>query len=161
MAQTIDGPDAVAARANELYWSGGMTVDDIVEELGISRTALYSAIEPAPAGLTCADCRVRMVHTNRTMRERGMDRCHEVRIAERFCQKVDRTALDGAHGGGNVAVPRDEDDGRMFAVCDLLLEIEAVDVRQFDVKDKSGRQIRLVRPHIFSGRPVADRTYSV
>lgn len=75
MAQTIDGSDAQAQRANELYWSDSMTVDDIVTELGISRSSLYASIEPAPAGLICTDCQERMVHTNRTMRERGVALC--------------------------------------------------------------------------------------
>lgn len=75
MAQTIDGSDAVAQRVNELYWSSSMTVDDIVDELGISRSSLYTSIEPAPAGLICTDCQERMVHANRTMRDRGVASC--------------------------------------------------------------------------------------
>lgn len=75
MVQTIDGSDSLAERANELYWSGSMTVDEIVEDLGISRTSLYSTIEPVAAGLVCADCHERMVYTNRTMRDRGVAVC--------------------------------------------------------------------------------------
>ena len=75
MAQTTEGSDSLAERVNELYWSGTMTVDDIVEDLGISRSSLYSTIEPVPAGLVCADCHERMVYTNRTMRDRGVAIC--------------------------------------------------------------------------------------
>lgn len=75
MAQTIDGPESAGDRANELYWSSPLTVDDIVADLGISRSTLYGAIEPVPAGLVCADCQERMVHGNRTMRDRGIAAC--------------------------------------------------------------------------------------
>lgn len=75
MAQTIEGSDSQTERVNELYWSGSMTVDDIVEEVGISRTGLYSSIEPVSAGIVCADCHERMVFTNRTMRDRGVAVC--------------------------------------------------------------------------------------
>lgn len=75
MVQTMDVTNSLAERANELYWSASMTVDDIVEELGISRSSLYSSIEPLPAGLICADCHERMVFTNRTMRDRGVAVC--------------------------------------------------------------------------------------
>jgi hypothetical protein len=75
MAQTSDGPESVAERANELYWSSSLTVDDIVADLGISRSGLYASIEPVPAGLVCADCQERMLHGNRTMRDRGIAAC--------------------------------------------------------------------------------------
>jgi hypothetical protein len=75
MAQMTDETNSLAERANELYWTASMTVDDIVEELGISRSSLYSSIEPMPAGLICADCHERMVFTNRTMRDRGVALC--------------------------------------------------------------------------------------
>ena len=75
MAQTMDGSESQTDRANDLYWSGSMTVDEIVEELGISRTTLYSSIEPMPSGLICADCHERMVYPNRTSRDRGVAVC--------------------------------------------------------------------------------------
>lgn len=75
MAETTDGPSGVTEQVNELYWSGDRTVDEIVEELGISRTALYTSIEPVPSGVTCADCHERMVFPNRTARDRGVAVC--------------------------------------------------------------------------------------
>ena len=36
----------------------------------------------------------------------------------------------------------DEDNRRMIARRDLLLQIKAVDVRQFNIKDEAGRKIR-------------------
>lgn len=75
MAETTERPGSWAERANELYWSASMTVEDIAEDLGISRSSLYSALEPMPSGLVCADCHERMVFTNRTMRDRGSAIC--------------------------------------------------------------------------------------
>lgn len=75
MAQTMDETESMAAKVNELYWSGSRTVDDIIAELGISRTSLYATIEPEPAGLVCADCHERMAFGNRTMRDRGVAVC--------------------------------------------------------------------------------------
>lgn len=75
MVQTMNESESLAERANELYWSASMTVDDIVEELGISRSALYSSIEPLPPGIVCVDCDERMVFSNRTMRDRGVAVC--------------------------------------------------------------------------------------
>jgi hypothetical protein len=67
--------DVWAERANDLYWASDMTVDEIVDDLGVSRTSLYAAIEPIPAGLVCTDCDERMVYTNRTARDRGLATC--------------------------------------------------------------------------------------
>ena len=90
MAETTDGPDGVTERVNELYWSGDQTVDEIVEELGISRTALYTSIEPVPSGVTCADCHERMVFPNRTARDRGIA----------VCPRCGRESAPGAESGG-------------------------------------------------------------
>ena len=48
---------------------------EIVDDLGVSRTSLYAALEPIPAGLVCTDCDERMVFTNRTARDRGLATC--------------------------------------------------------------------------------------
>ncbi len=44
-----------------------------------------------------------------------------------------------------------EYDRRMIAPCDLSLQIETIDIRQFDVKDKTGSDIRLTPPKFGSG----------
>lgn len=62
-------------RANDLYWASDMTVDEIVDDLGVGRSNLYAAIEPIPAGLVCTDCNERMVYANRTARDRGLATC--------------------------------------------------------------------------------------
>lgn len=73
--ETVERADAWVERANDLYWSSAKRVDEIVDDLGISRSSLYTALEPIPAGLMCTDCRVRMVYSNRTARERRTAVC--------------------------------------------------------------------------------------
>jgi hypothetical protein len=71
---TREGEDW-SERANDLYWSSDRTVDAIVDDLGVSRSALYASLEPAPAGLICTDCQERMTYANRTARDRGIATC--------------------------------------------------------------------------------------
>jgi hypothetical protein len=40
-------------------------------------------------------------------------------------------------------MPRDEDDRRVDVAGQLLLELEAIDVRQLDIEDKARREIGL------------------
>lgn len=77
MAQIVEGSQSLSERVNELYWSGSTTVEEIIDDLGISRSSLYASIEPLPAGLVCADCHERMVYNHRTMRDRGVAVCPE------------------------------------------------------------------------------------
>lgn len=77
MAQQSSGTEVTADRINELYWSDSGTVEEIIERLGISRSALYGALEPQPSGLRCADCHAEMLFSNRTARDRGVAVCPE------------------------------------------------------------------------------------
>jgi hypothetical protein len=54
-------------------------------------------------------------------------------------------------------VPGDEDNRRVISVGDLLLQIEAIDVRQLHVKDEAGGQVGLVGTHVLAGRAIGDR----
>ena len=49
-------------------------------------------------------------------------------------------------------MPGYEDDRRMVALRDLPLQIEAVDIRQLDIEDEAGRDVRLVRADVVAGR---------
>ncbi|MEM7416093.1 MAG: hypothetical protein AAF389_11390 [Gemmatimonadota bacterium] len=60
----------VAARANELYWSSDASVNQIAEELDLSKGALYGAISHLPAELGCPLCGDQVGYPNRTARER-------------------------------------------------------------------------------------------
>lgn len=78
MPPTTDSPDQPGAdRVNELYWNSDRTIDDITDDLGISRNALYTSIHPLTAGASCPDCGHDMEFTNRTHRDSGMAVCAE------------------------------------------------------------------------------------
>jgi len=62
-------------RANELYWSSDHSVNQIAEELGLSKGVLYGLIRPRPAGLACPACSAELVHANRTALDRAQVEC--------------------------------------------------------------------------------------
>jgi hypothetical protein len=65
----------VEAKAHELYWDSDESVNQIAEDLGLSKGSLYSIIRPLPAGLGCPECGEELLYPNRTARERGMVGC--------------------------------------------------------------------------------------
>jgi len=65
----------VQERANDLYWNSGDTVDQVAGELGITRTVLYSAVRPLPAGADCPHCGSGLVFPNRSSRTAGRAMC--------------------------------------------------------------------------------------
>lgn len=75
MAEVHTGEDSLAETVNELYWASDQTVDDIVDQLGIGRNTLYSAVRPQSAGASCPDCGKRLVYTNRSNRAAGTGTC--------------------------------------------------------------------------------------
>lgn len=66
--------------ANQLYWETDASVAEIADQLTISRRALYDAIEPRPAGVTCTQCEAGLVFRNRTAAERRRAECLECEI---------------------------------------------------------------------------------
>src|SRR6201991_348899 len=95
------------------------------------------------------------------LRHRGADRLHEVRVAERFGQEVDGAVLDGPDRRGDVAMAGYEHDRRMIAFRYLPLEVQAVDVRQFDIQNEARRQVRLSRLDVLAGGGECDRRNTV
>jgi hypothetical protein len=77
MPSAADTTDALRRRASEAYWSREETVDEIADRLGMSRSALYSAIAPVPAGAACEACSGALVYNNRTGRSAGRAVCAE------------------------------------------------------------------------------------
>ena len=63
------------ARANDLYWHSGASVNQLARELDLSKGALYEIIAPLPAGLPCPRGDGEMSYPNRTARERGFVSC--------------------------------------------------------------------------------------
>ena len=64
-----------AERANELYWGSEQSVNQIADDLDLSKGALYSIIELDRSGLGCPLCGDEVGHPNRTARERGRLEC--------------------------------------------------------------------------------------
>jgi hypothetical protein len=62
-------------RANELYWGSDRSVNQIAEDLDLSKGALYGVIRPLPAAMGCPACGAEVVHPNRTARERELVDC--------------------------------------------------------------------------------------
>jgi hypothetical protein len=62
-------------RANELYWGSDKSVNQIADEMELSKGMLYGKIRPLPAELPCPGCSSDMEYANRTARERGLITC--------------------------------------------------------------------------------------
>ncbi|MDT8368664.1 MAG: hypothetical protein RQ745_05625 [Longimicrobiales bacterium] len=71
-----------AERANALYWSSDHSVNDLADELDLSKGALYGLLRPHPAGLTCPECGGGMEYPNRTAKEKGLVTCHSCGMEE-------------------------------------------------------------------------------
>ncbi len=76
-------PDTlVADRANSLYWSSDHSVNDIAEELDLSKGSLYGLIRPEGAGLACPECATELEYPNRTAREKKYVTCPSCGLEE-------------------------------------------------------------------------------
>lgn len=75
MAEVHTSESSIGENINELYWNSDRTVDEIVDDLGIGRNTLYSAVRPQPAGANCPDCGERLVFTNRSNRSSATATC--------------------------------------------------------------------------------------
>src|SRR6185437_4092011 len=56
---------------------------------------------------------------------------------------------------------RQKDNRGVISRRDLLLEIKAVDIREFDIKDEARWDIQLIRADIFSGRCERDGAHAM
>lgn len=96
----------VIDRANELYWGSDRSVNQIADDLELSKGALYGIIEPEPSGLGCPLCADEVVYPNRTAKERSMLDCPTCdwdgtpEEAIPHDDSSDRSAAEVANGGG-------------------------------------------------------------
>jgi hypothetical protein len=67
--------DAHAVDANQRYWSTDVSVNQIADGLGLSKSSLYGLIRPLQTGLACPDCAAELAFLNRTARDRGLVAC--------------------------------------------------------------------------------------
>jgi len=93
-------------RANELYWGSELSVNQIADELDLSKGVLYGLIRPRPSGLACPSCGQELVHPNRTAKERGAVACPACGW------QGDQLSVDpiGADGGVVLTVGESEDE---------------------------------------------------
>ena len=67
--------ELLTAGVNRLYWESATSVNQIGEELGLSKGALYGILRPLLAGLPCIKCGEEMAYPNRTARDKGFLAC--------------------------------------------------------------------------------------
>lgn len=94
----------VVDRANELYWGSDRSVNQIAEDLELSKGALYGIIEPTASGLGCPLCGDEVVYANRTAKEKGMLDCPTCDWDGSPDETVDASDESGS-AGSNGAVP--------------------------------------------------------
>ncbi len=67
--------ELLTAEVNRQYWESDTSVNQIGEELGLSKGALYGILRPLLAGLPCIECGEEMAYPNRTARDKGFVAC--------------------------------------------------------------------------------------
>lgn len=95
--------DALREEANRLYWESDESVNQIGEELALSKGVLYGLIDPLPAGLPCPKCGDEMIYPNRTARDRGFLACSACGMEEE--EDAVQAFWEGA-AEGSEGVPR-------------------------------------------------------
>lgn len=111
MADVDTGIAPTADRINELYWDSDQTVDEIVDELGIGRNTLYSAVRPQPAGASCPDCGGPVAYANRSNRSAETATCVDCGAEVDLAAMPEETEIEAfaREGEGGPHVP--ERDG--------------------------------------------------
>ena len=61
--------------ANELYWGSDISVNQIADQLDLSKGSFYALIRPLPSDLYCPRCSTELVYPNRTARARAFLSC--------------------------------------------------------------------------------------
>ncbi len=101
-----ESEDRVAPEANRLYWKGDISVNQIADDLDISKGHLYELISPLPSGLPCTRCGEEMVFPNRTARDKGFLTCPACGLEEEEDAVQEAwSETTGRAGGGAVVVP--------------------------------------------------------
>jgi len=75
-----------ADEANRLYWHSELGVNQIAEEMGVSKGALYTLVNPLAAGLSCPRCDSELMFPNRTARDRGFVSCSNCGFEEELSE---------------------------------------------------------------------------
>lgn len=111
--------DKVAAEANRLYWKSDRSVNQIAEDLGVSKGSLYGMVRPHRAGVPCPECGEEMGYAHRTARERGRVACPECELEEdESSVRAEWRAMADAEGGVVVTPPSGAVRGAAVADAD-------------------------------------------
>jgi predicted RNA-binding Zn-ribbon protein involved in translation (DUF1610 family) len=78
--------------ANRLYWHSELGVNQIAEEMGVSKGALYTLVNPLASGLSCPRCDSELMFPNRTARDRGFVSCSNCGFEEELSELEASTA---------------------------------------------------------------------
>jgi predicted RNA-binding Zn-ribbon protein involved in translation (DUF1610 family) len=105
----------IERKANELYWGSEWSVNQIADELDLSKGVLYGIIRPRPSGLACPTCGEEVVYPNRTAKERRLVACASCGWGG------EEMEADSAGGDAGVVLPLeggpDEDEILMPPIC--------------------------------------------
>src|SRR4051812_5964976 len=108
--QSLEQQVDLASRANALYWESDRSVNQIADEMDLSKGMLYEMIHPLRSGLPCPRCSADMEFSNRTARDRGLITCPSCRFEneEEEVRVQLRAAAAAAPGGKLVVTPGPE-----------------------------------------------------
>lgn len=116
LPETMDasGDDAqLRERANALYWDSDESVNQIAEDVGVSKGTLYNLVDPLAAGVPCPRCATEMEYPNRTARQKGLLVCPACGLEAEEEEVRDGRRGGGKRGGGAVIVtPGSRGSGR-------------------------------------------------
>jgi hypothetical protein len=100
--------DPLTQRANALYWGSDRSVNQIADEMDLSKGMLYGMIRPLPAELPCPRCSTGLEFANRTARDRGLLSCPACGLEGEADEVQDRWEEVAAAipGGAVVVTPR-------------------------------------------------------
>lgn len=96
----------IAANANELYWGSTRSVNQIAEDLDLSKGALYAALVHLPSGAGCPLCGDEVGWSNRTARDRDQLMCLNCDWSGSSDQTI---SYDAGHVTGDDDVPGVDD----------------------------------------------------
>lgn len=98
--------ERVAAEANRLYWKTDRSVNQIAEDLGVSKGSLYGMVRALPAGVPCPGCGEEMGYAHRTAQEKGTVVCPECELEEQEATvRAEWHAMAESEGGVVVTPP--------------------------------------------------------
>ncbi len=95
--------DPRSRRANVLYWESDSSVNDIADDLDLSKGTLYGLIRPLPADVECPECGAELEYANRTARDKAFVSCSSCGFEEE--EELVRQAAAFTESPGGTSAP--------------------------------------------------------